>query len=96
LRRADAKARVATLAVQMGALDFILSGESHSSKADEQPAPPLGVVLVGASSADDGRVVDPTSPEGRIDRCLVEWRAGKVFAEWIGYTDTRVVGRGST
>lgn len=92
LRRADAKARVATIAIQMGALDFISQGSLNTSAGDQQlPVSPVGVV--GAPNTEQPLDLDPASPECLIEKCLVEWRAGKISAEWVFYNDPRVVGQ---
>ncbi len=93
LRRADAKARVATIAVQMGALKFIINGDSDGLEAGKLPPPS---VLDSAEVTGTGESIESSGSgvaEGLIEKCLLEWRAGKVSSEWIFYNDPRVVGR---
>lgn len=73
----------------MGALDFILKGDSDSVKDKKQSF--LSTSGTGNTGAHDKP--DPSTPEGLIDKCLLEWRAGKIHPEWIFYNDSRVVGR---
>jgi hypothetical protein len=92
LRRADAKARVATLAVQLGALDFISEGNTDLVKSDGAPSSSISSLSTDGAS-DTKQTKGPTSPEVLIENCLLEWRAGKVSAEWIFYNDSKVVSR---
>jgi hypothetical protein len=95
-RRAEAKGQAAQIAVDMGALDFIVSGDSDALKAkkglllnpfdveidnpDAEEAPVTGVVP---------RWNLGEEPLKKIEDCCKEWRLGKVKPHWVLYNDTK-------
>lgn len=94
-KRADAKSEVCGVAIDMGALDFILTGESEALKAKK------GGLVSGRMDVDSvaGEVVPvlqtlPTPKESEavkiIEDCCAEWRAGKVKPHWVSLGESKV------
>ena len=90
-KRADAKSEVCGMAIDMGALDFILTGESEVLKAKKGD--------VNGESSVAGEVVPvlqtlPTPKESEpvkiIEECCAEWRAGKVKPHWVSLGESKV------
>jgi hypothetical protein len=89
-KRADAKSEVCGIAIDMGGLDFILTGESEVLKAkkgdlDEDSVP--GEVVPVLQTL-------PTPKESEavkiIEDCCAEWRAGKVKPHWVSLGESKV------
>lgn len=79
----------------MGAIDFIVSGDSDALKAKKGLL--LAPLDVGDSLDDNAMITDaPPLPREdnsavqEIEDCCVEWRAGLVKAEWIALTDPKL------
>jgi len=92
-KRADAKSEVCGIAIDMGALDFILTGESEVLKAKK------GDLTSGEMDVVAGEVVPvlqtlPTPKESEvvkiIEDCCAEWRAGKVKPHWVSLGESKV------
>lgn len=91
-RKNEAKSQTAALAVEMGAVDFITSGDMNSSKLKK------GLILAPLDAHDS-----PTSGEGssmltldledlavkEIEDCCNQWRAGRVKPYWIALNETK-------
>ncbi|TFK35030.1 hypothetical protein BDQ12DRAFT_612281, partial [Crucibulum laeve] len=90
-RKVDAKLQAATIAVDMGALDFIASGDPDLLKAKK------GTLLARPDVA-DSMDTDTTATEGwsmsmfeddesakAIEQCCAEWRPGRVWPEWVPF-----------
>lgn len=92
-RKSDAKARAAALAVEMGAVDFILHGNKDSSKARSK------IVLAPIDSRmikEEGKVKEEEKDtlelgddeaSKQIKDCCIEWRAGLVKPRWVIYLE---------
>ncbi|KAH8114006.1 hypothetical protein DFH11DRAFT_1483807, partial [Phellopilus nigrolimitatus] len=94
-RKSDAKARVAAIAVEMGAVDFILYGNKDNSKScSTLVLAPLGSKMVkqDVRIKEESHVIDLTDDESskKIQDCCVEWRAGLVQPRWIFFTENKV------
>ncbi|KZV70948.1 hypothetical protein PENSPDRAFT_752194 [Peniophora sp. CONT] len=81
-RKVDAREAVAIVAVEMGALDFIKKGApDHTLKR--------GLVLAPLDAPNsDGIEVEaperePSAAVGEIEKCCVDWRAGRVKPHWV-------------
>ena len=74
----------------MGAIDFIKSGDSDANKA----------MLLNPLSIESGNMeLDESAPKAipklpemdeslkKIEKCCVEWRAGKVKPHWVTFND---------
>jgi len=81
-RKADAREAVASIAVEMGAIDFIKNGApDHLLKR--------GLVLAPLDNPDE-KAMDTEAPERppseavtQIEKCCVEWRAGRIKPHWV-------------
>ncbi|TDL16313.1 hypothetical protein BD410DRAFT_844517 [Rickenella mellea] len=93
-RKSDAKARAANIAVDMGAVDFILYGNKDTKKAQKQLLlVPLDGSL-GKKLEDDVQAPADASEEEddlskQIRDCCVEWRAGRVKPRWFFYNEPK-------
>ncbi|PPR02679.1 hypothetical protein CVT24_002101 [Panaeolus cyanescens] len=92
-KRGDAKAQVATRAIEMGALDFITVGDTDAIKARR------GFLTNPLNVDADDMEVDETrvslkfyiQDQGikEIEQCCAEWRGNKVKPQYILYVDTK-------
>ncbi|VDC01565.1 unnamed protein product [Peniophora sp. CBMAI 1063] len=81
-RKADAREAVAIVAVEMGALDFIKNGApDHTLKRGLVLAPLDAPESEGVEIEHPER--DPSPAVEEIERCCVEWRAGRVKPHWV-------------
>jgi hypothetical protein len=95
-RKNEAKASVAAIAIQMGAIEFIVSGHVETSKGRK------GLVLAPLDAPDpsDLEVVETDIPVlplqdddaaiKQIEACCMDWRAGVVKPEWIPLTEPKL------
>ncbi|KAI0027948.1 hypothetical protein K488DRAFT_60000, partial [Vararia minispora EC-137] len=81
-RKADARGAVAAIAVEMGALDFIKNGApDHLLKR--------GLVLAPLDNPEEdpkdapAPEREPSAAVVQIEKCCVEWRAGRVKPHWV-------------
>ena len=89
-RKAEARAAAATIAVDMGAIDFIKHGSPEAvAKRGLVLAPLDAPGSVQEPSATDAEE-DPAVKE--IEKCCVEWRAGHVKPRWIFLIDSKPTG----
>lgn len=85
-RKSEAKSQTAALAIEMGAIDFISTGDPDQSKAKK------GLVLAPLDATGDGDSVAPTPEDPgvkEIEDCCVEWRAGRVKPYWVALTEPK-------
>lgn len=92
-RKNDAKAQAAALAVEMGAIDFIIWGDADGTKAKNGLVlAPLDVSTQAGSDAGDH---DPSeSDDGlirEIEDCCMKWRAGLVKPQWIPLMESKIL-----
>lgn len=92
-RKSDAKARAAAIAVEMGAVDFVLHGNKDNSKSRSK------VLLAPIDSKavkeeDKVKEEETASPEldddeasKQISDCCIEWRADMVKPRWIFFSE---------
>ncbi|KAH9984915.1 hypothetical protein BJV77DRAFT_1086925 [Russula vinacea] len=91
-RKAEARAAAAAIAVDMGAIDFIKHGSPEAvAKRGLVLAPLDAPGSVQEPSATDAEG-DPAVKE--IEKCCVEWRAGRVKPRWIFLIDSKPTGNG--
>jgi len=91
-RKSDAKAQAATIAVDMGALEFIQSGDSDALN------PTKGSLLSPFDHADPSQrgSLSPAEPSEddklikEIENSCLRWRAGRVVPQWFYYRDPKV------
>lgn len=89
-RKAEARAAAAAIAVDMGAIDFIKHGSPEAvAKRGLVLAPLDAPGSVQEPSATDAEG-DPAVKE--IEKCCVEWRAGRVKPRWIFLIDSKPTG----
>jgi hypothetical protein len=89
-RKAEARAVAAAIAVDMGAIDFIKHGSPEAvAKRGLVLAPLDAPGSVQEPSATDAEEV-PAVKE--IEKCCIEWRAGRVKPRWIFLIDSKPTG----
>lgn len=92
-RKQDARGQAAQIAIDMGAIDFIVSGDSDALKAKKGLLlNPLDVELenldsIEATAGPLSRWTLGEEPLKVIEECCQEWRAGKVKPHWVPYND---------
>ena len=91
-RQADARSQAAQIAVDMGAIDFIKSGDSDPNKGSLLN--PLSVESGNMELDESASKQIPKQPEmdeslKKIEKCCVEWRAGKVKPQWVAFNDVK-------
>ncbi|KAF8906987.1 hypothetical protein CPB84DRAFT_337114 [Gymnopilus junonius] len=102
LRRGDAKAQAAQVAIEMGAIDFIVSGDSDALKAKKGLLLNPLQVDMDDLEMDESKVNPLASPVKKeseeeialreIELCCMEWRAGMIQPHWVyfnGYKDKK-------
>jgi len=89
-RKAEARAAAAAIAVDMGAIDFIKHGSPEAVTS-------RGLVLAPLDAP--GSVQEPSATDAEedlavkeIEKCCVEWRAGRVKPRWIFLIDSKPTG----
>lgn len=90
-RKNEAKTQTTALAIEMGALEFVATGETDSSKVKN------GLVLAPLTAHDGAAAAEaeaPPTPEDQavdaIQNCCIEWRAGRVKPHWVDYTEPKL------
>jgi hypothetical protein len=93
-RKSDAKSAAATLAIEMGALDFITHGDPEELKLKR------GLVLASINSsqnrertrADILSTDDPDSNNAieQIETCYAEWRGSSIAPHWVALLEPKV------
>ncbi|KAG1907855.1 uncharacterized protein F5891DRAFT_216949 [Suillus fuscotomentosus] len=94
-RKSDAKSAAATLATEMGALDFITHGDPEELKLKR------GLVLASINSsqnqertqAEFGSTadnVDGNNAIEQIETCCVEWRGGSIAPHWVALLEPKI------
>ncbi|KAG2075717.1 hypothetical protein BDR04DRAFT_1091342 [Suillus decipiens] len=93
-RKSDAKSAAATLAIEMGALDFISHGDPEELKLKR------GLVLASINSsqnqertrAEIGSTEHPDSNNAieQIETCCAEWRGGSIAPHWVALLEPKV------
>lgn len=86
-RKNEAKSQTASLAIEMGAIDFITTGDTDPLKAKK------GLVLAPLDAHSDESPEAPPEPEDptvqEIEDCCVEWRAGSVKPYWVALNEPK-------
>lgn len=87
-KKTDAKLEAAKIAIDMGALDFLSDEVRHIGD--------LAHGSIETSSADnpssDAMSVQSIAPESFVDdieKCCLEWRAGRVTPHWVPFFDAK-------
>ena len=93
-RKAEARAAAAAIAVDMGAIDFIKHGSPEAVAK-------RGLVLAPLDAPGSVQEPSPNDAEEdpavkRIEKCCVEWRAGRVKPRWIFLIDSKPNGSESS
>ncbi|KAG1822163.1 hypothetical protein EV424DRAFT_1511375 [Suillus variegatus] len=94
-RKSDAKSAAATLAIEMGALDFITRGDPEELKLKR------GLVLASINSsqnqertqAEFGSTADSLDGNNAIEQietCCAEWRGGSIAPHWVALLEPKV------
>ncbi|EGN97416.1 hypothetical protein SERLA73DRAFT_75102 [Serpula lacrymans var. lacrymans S7.3] len=90
-RKNEAKTRAATIAVEMGAMDFIAVGDPNSSKIKR------GLVLAPLGPVEQRESVDTSSLPSEddeslkeIETCCLDWRAGRVTPHWVALLEHKL------
>lgn len=97
-RKNDAKAQVATIAVEDGAMDFILHGDSDILKAkkgvllaplEDRPQPVASTSNISSNTRSSKRFVPeagtPMPRYEEIAACCKEWRGTLVYPSWTDF-----------
>ncbi|TFK68941.1 hypothetical protein BDN72DRAFT_841251 [Pluteus cervinus] len=89
-RKSDAKVQAAAIAINHGALDFIVRGDSDEEKAKKGTLlVPIHTILGEKAELEQGSAKEnPSILE--IEQCCTEWRAGKVKPLWVTFFDTKI------
>jgi len=93
-RKNEAKSQAASIAIEMGAIDFIVSGDSDTLKAKkglllaplDAPYRPDNEAFHENSSATPP---DSDASVKEIEDCCIEWRGGLVKPHWVGLNDPK-------
>lgn len=91
-RKNDAKAHAANIAVELGALEFITTGDSDALKQKKGLLlSPLDVADPESQEKEEVAVELPVDdgPVRRIESCCIEWRAGIVKPFWVEYQESK-------
>jgi hypothetical protein len=93
-RKSDAKSAAATLAIEMGALDFITHGDPEELKLKR------GLVLASINSSQNRErpradIESTDDPDGnnaieQIETCYAEWRGGSIAPHWVALLEPKV------
>ncbi|KAH7886679.1 hypothetical protein F5I97DRAFT_1025287 [Phlebopus sp. FC_14] len=92
-RKNEAKSEAAKIAIEMGALDFLMRGEGNTSKIKqgllasiaETSSEEEAVSGIPSETSDHG-----PSPIGEIERCCAQWRAGRVALRWVAFFEPKL------
>ncbi|KAF9524226.1 hypothetical protein CPB83DRAFT_621767 [Crepidotus variabilis] len=92
-RRQEARMQAAKIAVEMGAVDFILSGDADALKAKKGLLLNPFDVEVDANTTEGVPGMPNYNEEEKplkfIEETCQEWRAGKVKPHWVIYNDAK-------
>ncbi|KAF8966150.1 hypothetical protein BDZ97DRAFT_1809769 [Flammula alnicola] len=94
-RRGEAKAQAAQIAIDMGAIDFVISGDSDALKTKKGLLLNPFDVEIDNMESDEAtagpipKFSDEEEPLRLIEDCCTEWRPGKVKPHWVSYNDTK-------
>ena len=93
-RKNDAKVQAAKIAIDMGALEFIQTGDSEALKTrngflrspfdDVDPAQRGGNSLSPTETQEEDKLIR------EIENRCIRWRAGEVTPQWFFYRDPKV------
>lgn len=93
-RKSDAKSAAATLAIEMGALNFITHGDPEELKLKR------GLVLASINSSQNRErtradIEITNDPDGnnaieQIETCCTEWRGGSIAPRWVALLEPKV------
>ena len=88
IRKSEAKACAATIALEMGAIDFILYGSKSPGKKKILLAPVHGSASDSELGKGKGKEVDESNESSehlQIVSCCEQWRAGRVVPKYTFY-----------
>ncbi|KAI6001819.1 hypothetical protein EDD15DRAFT_2227665 [Pisolithus albus] len=90
-KKAEAKAEVSKIAIEIGALEFLMFGETKERKGPRNsPASSASDGLsAGASSSAQVQPAEKSSVDV-IESCCIEWRAERVSPRWIALTEPKL------
>ena len=92
-RKSDAKAYVGAIAVEMGAIDFIIFGNrDRKGKGKEIILAPLDAKPIPKSQEEEENAIHRENLDEyskQIAETCEEWRAGQVKPQWTHYVDWR-------
>ena len=104
-RKGEAKMKAASLAIGLGALEFILWGEDAKGRGGQYalalvntppkaPQAPLPVPTFNGHplNVPNSSIDESKTDIGTIERCCQEWRAGRIMPYWV-YTADPKTGR---
>ncbi|KAI6127086.1 hypothetical protein F5141DRAFT_1085435 [Pisolithus sp. B1] len=90
-KKAEAKAEVSRIAIEMGALEFLLYGESKEQKGKRNS--PSSSASDGLSAGASSSAQMQPAEESSIDvikNCCIQWRAESVAPRWIPLTESKL------
>lgn len=94
-RRGEAKTQAAKIAVEMGAIEFIASGDANTLKAKKgHLLNPIDVdidsmELDEIATAAMQKFAEEELPVKQIEQCCEEWRLGQVKPHWVSFDDCK-------
>ena len=93
-RRGDAKAQAAKIAVEMGAIEFIASGNVNAPGAKGRLLNPIDVdidsmELDEIATAAMQKFAQEELFVKQIEQCCEEWRLGQVKPHWVSFNDSK-------
>ena len=93
-RRGDAKAQAAKIAVEMGAIEFIASGNVNALGAKGRLLNPIDVdidsmELDEIATAAMQKFAQEELLVKQIEQCCEEWRLGQVKPHWVSFHDSK-------
>jgi hypothetical protein len=93
-RKTEAKAEAARVAVDMGALDFIQTGDVDTLKARKgsllSPFDNAHHSQTGSTSFSSAGLTEEEKVIAEIENGCIRWRAGEVTPQWFFYRDPKV------
>lgn len=86
-RKSDAKARVAAIAIDMDAVDFVLHGDQDSTNPQNVPLASLDGHLELPRERKEKLRTNVSGQQDiiEIERNCIEWRAARVKPQWIDF-----------
>ncbi|KAF9242819.1 hypothetical protein BU15DRAFT_72469 [Melanogaster broomeanus] len=95
-KKNEAKAGAAMIAIEMGALEFLMNGDGEATKPkrglllSSVPAVRVDSAAAEPIPSTSKATNDAVSPIDEIERCCAEWRAGRVAPHWVAFFEPKL------